>query len=303
MKTALVVGAGGLMGRSIVRELLSTGVEVLTTGRGSEYDYFLDLSFSGSIYLPTVDVVFLCAYHTNVDECERDSSTWTPNVSNQMHLIDWAEGNGVRIVFPSSSYVFGKASVDMGAWFEQDKPSPLNVYGVQKYAIEQRLLSSSHNHLVLRTVAPFGEDDPKQINYPYQIYRSLVMEAPIDQFVNPLHIDDFSSIAVDLANKSQSGIFHIAGDTEITKHSFNHMVAEAFGAAGVAVPFANPRKSFDLHRSARRPRQGSLATFKIVRYGYKVPSLQKGVEQFVKGVLKIEDERVHLSSKTGNRPG
>lgn len=303
MTRALVVGSTGLMGRAVSKELSLRGYDLFQTSRlYNSGTYYLPLeSCPIVLHIPKVDIVFMCAYVTSVDQCERDTSTWIANVSAQIRIIDCAEKMGARVVFPSSSYVFGWDQIPRFSvgFTEEETPTPRNVYGQQKLAVEQRIMASPYNHLILRTVGLFGEDDPRRINYPYQVYNSMVFKAPIDQYINPIHVEDFASIAVGLVEMGQSGIFNVAGDKHLIKHRFATKIAKAFEERGVAVPFPDRAFSSALEQQAVRPRFGSLDTAKVEELGFETPSLEKGIEKFVERVLE-QDAELHLSSTTSS---
>ncbi|WP_223932224.1 SDR family oxidoreductase [Aeromonas caviae] len=90
------------------------------------------------------------AAYTQVDQAQVvPELAYRVNTQAVAKLADAAKRVGALLVHFSTDYVFD-GSGDR-SWREEDKPAPLNVYGLSKWQGEQAILASGCRHLIFRT--------------------------------------------------------------------------------------------------------------------------------------------------------
>ena len=143
MRTALVVGATGLIGRGLTARLRAAGCGVIGASRsmGAEGDLVWDLA-RPPVAWPrnvNVDVTYVCAGPSGLAECEADpDGTRRINVDGVVAVARLAAQAGSRVVMVSTSHVFdGTSAMARPA----DPRHPITAYGAQKAEAEQAVLS------------------------------------------------------------------------------------------------------------------------------------------------------------------
>jgi dTDP-4-dehydrorhamnose reductase len=129
-------------------------------------------------------------------------------------------------------------------------------------------------------VGVFGTERKKK-NFAKQVISSVFLGktvyAPDDQWMNPILSDDLAQITVELAERGAEGIYHVAGDTCVTKYEFAKRVAGYFGYAELVKPI----QSQDMHQKALRPKMGCLDCSGLAVYGIHAPNLDTGLQKFL----------------------
>jgi nucleoside-diphosphate-sugar epimerase len=160
--TDVVTGVAGFIGSRLATRLLADGNEVI--GIDCFTDYYDParkranveklLGNSGfemlELDLAEVDVTDVvagaaCVYHLAAQPGVRGS--WGPgfapyvrnNIVATQRLLEAMRGSGARIVFASSSSIYGEAEVALTA--EDDSPRPVSPYGVTKLSSEQLVMA------------------------------------------------------------------------------------------------------------------------------------------------------------------
>jgi dTDP-4-dehydrorhamnose reductase len=225
-------------------------------------------------------IVYLPAYISGVDWCEEHpGESDGVNVEGCINVIRAAQEMGAhRLVFFSSGYVFDGES--KRPYFPNDQPSPINVYGRQKFEVEKVLARSKIPHLIIRTIGVFGQEEARK-NFVYQVINATLAGkeflAPIDQFMNPIWADDLASIVVELATFGHTGIFHVAGNKCISKFDWANDITEYIKPNTICVT------SEEMKQKARRPRNACLDCSRLEHLEIDVPDYRKGLESFLHG--------------------
>ena len=115
----------------------------------SENGFYLDIcdriNLKGLISLHNPDILINLAALTNVDFCEKNSDlAMEINTNGVRNICDTFKG---KIVQLSTDYVFDGKN---GPYVEEDKVSPLSVYGKTKLEAENIVLSHNSDNLIIR---------------------------------------------------------------------------------------------------------------------------------------------------------
>lgn len=281
---SLIIGSGGLVGSALTRCLPDAlqGVQM----EAKKGQIYLDLIKyetmlkAFSTYRP--QVVYLAGAITDVNKCE-DFGTSVVNVKGSIEVLRLCEQFEAKLVFYSSSYVFdGKKE---SPYTTTDETNPLQMYGKQKLTVEDMILQSEADYLILRTVGIFGQER-KRKNFAQQVLRSVFsgkdVFAPTDQYMNPIWSDDLARISVELVNKREKGLYHVAGNTCLSKYEFARTVAKYFGYENKVKPLTTE----EMKQRALRPAMGCLDCSELLDVGLDIPSFSSGLQKFLmSGVL------------------
>lgn len=161
MLTVAVIGASGLLGRALARELGSrAGWRVVTTAhRRVHGDAFaLDIRDAAAVasFVDRVrpDAIVIAAAERRPDVCERDPAAARALNVDAVRTIASAAGQcGAWVLSISTDYVFDGSTPPYRI---EDRPAPLNAYGQSKLEGERALAQSTNFGCVLRLPLLYG---------------------------------------------------------------------------------------------------------------------------------------------------
>lgn len=224
------------------------------------------------------DVVYLPAAIAHVDRCEESDGTYVTNVRGAITVLRLCESFNAKLVYFSSSYVFNGEKKE--PYSTVDETCPINEYGKQKDTVEKTIFSARDaNYVVIRTVGVYGTERLKK-NFAKQVIDAIFhgrnVFAPTDQTMNPILSDDLAKIAVQLADKNW-GLYHVAGDTCLSKYDFAVKIAKQFALEGMVKPVLTE----EMKQKAPRPKNGCLDCAGLDGLGIKVPPFEQGLARFL----------------------
>ncbi|RMH51366.1 MAG: dTDP-4-dehydrorhamnose reductase [Zetaproteobacteria bacterium] len=143
----LITGAGGQLGRALVRQGAAHQLQAL--GRDA-----LDITDRAAVDRAmaafTPDVVINAAAWTDVDRAEAEAErAFAVNRDGAANLAAACADHGAVLIHISTDYVFD-GSADR-PWREEDPPAPLNTYGASKLAGEEAVRAILERHYIVRT--------------------------------------------------------------------------------------------------------------------------------------------------------
>jgi uncharacterized protein YbjT (DUF2867 family) len=227
-----VTGAFGYSGRAIARRLLAENLPLRnltgTPGRADPFDgrvetVRLDLDDPRALRaaLAGVDVLF----NTYWVRFPRGRLTHAVAVERSARLFAAARDAGVRRVVHTSI----------------TNPSPISrlTYFRGKAAVELALRESGLSYAILRPAVFFGERDVLVNNIAWAVRRLPVFGIPRGEFrVQPIHVDDFARLAVELAASDDDVVLDAVGPEAPVYRDLVATIARAVGASPriVALP-------------------------------------------------------------------
>jgi dTDP-4-dehydrorhamnose reductase len=239
----VVTGAGGLIGRALVKRLNATGL--------SHAD--LDVTRPGDVKRAlaklTPELVINCAV-LGVDECERDpSAAHEVNVDGPAILAEAAEKSEVAFMHFSSNYVFD--GQERHTYSTSDPPNPINVYGRTKLTGECAAFFRCTRVFVVRTSWVFG---PHKESFVSAVHRRLKkgehVRAVSDVWASTTYVDDLADGVSEIIKDGRYGLYHVVNDGACSNESFAREAARLVGAAEDLIDVTT---SHHVHK-ARRPR-------------------------------------------------
>ncbi|MEZ0394093.1 MAG: dTDP-4-dehydrorhamnose reductase [Desulfurococcaceae archaeon] len=286
-----VTGATGLLGFSLVEELVARGYKVYAThhragplGMGDVSWIYVDLGDPDTIIAAvreaSPDVVVHAAAYTDVDGCELNKEqAYRINYEATRAVAAAAQREGSGLIYISTDYVFDGLR---GMYREGDVPNPVNYYGLTKLLGEVAVASSLPNRsLIVRVSGLYGYSPTGKKNFGMAALERLMKGEPVnafhDQYLSPTYTYHLAKSIAKAIEKGLTGLVHVAGD-RASRYEFALMLAEALGADRSLV---NAVSLESARLPARRPRDSSLDTALARSHGLELPPLQECVRHFV----------------------
>lgn len=237
-----VVGARGMVGSKLLRELRERGIEAVAPE--------VDVTDRDLVAPPGCTHVVNCAAYTKVDLAEREEArAFAVNCDGVAHLARAAEG--ARLVHLSTDYVFD--GMLTRPYREDDPVAPLNVYGRSKAAGEMWVKQGC----VIRTSALFGPGGNHFVGAMVRKMRAGErVRVVADQRTRPTFTGDLVDAVIRLLDAQ--GTYHVAGGRAVSWYEFAREIAEELDVRAEIVPIS----SAEYGALARRPLNAVLDTEK-----------------------------------------
>jgi len=241
-----VTGAGGMLGREVVRAAAEHDVLALTHAD-------LDITDRDAVAAVVKDcVVVNCAGFTDVDgaETDEDGATLLNGVAPG-YL-----GSAARaIVHPSTDYVFDGTKRE--PYVESDPTGPRSAYGRSKLAGEQAVAAANPHHLIVRTSWLFGVGGKNFVDTMLGLAGERDEIRVVDDQVGcPTYVGHLARSLVELAANDAYGIQHVAGAGACSWFEF---ATEIFRQAEIDMRVV-PCTSAEFPRPAPRPAYSVLGS-------------------------------------------
>ena len=240
MSRAVIVGASGLIGKSLHRVLRGRGIDVIGTrnsnAAGGELIPFdmrdqrlLDIVPS----LNAEDTVYLLAAYSNPSWIhEHRAEAEALNLIGTQAVLEAARERGAHVVFMSSVEAFDGTK---GEYVEDDATNPLNYYGVLKERIEHQLYARHDRYTVVRTGWNIGWDLSSRcvVKLTYETLRQPGARMARDNVFSIVDVDDTAAALAGLIGRDDIRKIHICADQKINRVWLAQRVIDksAFGAA------------------------------------------------------------------------
>lgn len=277
---SLIIGARGLVGSALARQIPDAilGIPVEAKNPNERYTDITKYETLFKVFSKErPDIVYLPAAIAHVDRCQESQGTDVVNVRGAITVLRLCESFGTKLVYYSSSYVFDGQKKE--PYTIQDEVHPINRYGEQKNIVEKAILTSEAKYAIIRTVGVYGTERLKK-NFAKQVIAAIfsgkTVYAPSDQTMNPILSNDLARISIRLADKYQ-GLFHVAGDTCLSKYDFALRIAKQFNMEGLV----KPKTTEEMQQKAPRPKNGCLDCGGLKELGLFVPSFEAGLVKFL----------------------
>jgi dTDP-4-dehydrorhamnose reductase len=276
----LVTGAAGMLGREVVAAAERLGHEVAAWDLPE-----CDLTDAGAtlaaIRRLEPRAVVNCAAYTNVDAAEADEATATlVNGDAAGNVARACAAAGARLVHVSTDYVFDGSKRE--PWIESDATSPLGAYGRSKLHGEDLVRAELPDHAIVRTAWLFGPHGPNFVSTMLRLASERdEVQVVTDQVGSPTFAGHLAPALVDMAERTDTGIFHGAGSGSC---SWYELTLEAYDAAGVACRVL-PTTAEQFARPAPRPAYSVLGSER--EHPITLPPWQEGVRAHLSALEEV----------------
>lgn len=244
MKSVLVTGGTGFIGRHVVKRLLAAGRSVYVTGReavpdGADHATDSFQSLSSAFLAVNIDTVIHLAAVTNTRADDVDQ--WQVNATDAVEFLRHCHDVGIpRLVYASSCAVYGKGSVPFR---ETQNSEPLNAYGAAKLAFD-RIASTFAVGLRFSNVYGPGEDHKgSAASMVSQMVAAVRAGRPVELYPRCARdIIDVDSVAdaVCLAESLPPGAYNVGTNAAIEYRAVVEEIGNVLGLVTAVKVIDNP---------------------------------------------------------------
>jgi dTDP-4-dehydrorhamnose reductase len=253
----LVTGANGQLGSELVSLCKKREIDVISLTR-EDVDITNRIIVDKFIFTHNPTHIIHCAAMTQVDKCEENPElAMKVNSDGTKNIVSAAKDVGAHVTYISTDYVFnGKKN---SPYTEEDKTSPISVYGVTKLMGER---SVRETDTIVRVSWVCGENGSNIVKTVIKL--SLVnpeLAFVNDQFGTPTFTDDAAERILDLTLNKAPGIWHVSNSGVTNWHEFVETALKLAGKDHTKLK-AISTDELEPKRPARRPQYSALATIK-----------------------------------------
>ncbi|MCH8551936.1 MAG: dTDP-4-dehydrorhamnose reductase [Natronospirillum sp.] len=291
----LITGAGGQVGRALMRVLTEAGLVPVGLTRAQ-----LDITDAGAVAAVLAqekpDYVINAAAFSDVAVAQGDATRcYAINRDGAAVLARACAEQGAAFFYLSTDYVFD--GMQPQPYAETDKPNPRNVYGNSKYEGEEAVREYCPRHLILRTSWVFSEEGN---NFFVRTLERAVAGQPIkgvnDQISCPTWAGHLALVVIAMLRQVDCntdpelwGTYHYCDRGATTRYDFARTIVSQAVQAGMASEIqVTPIESSELQNRAEEARQSVLATDHLFfTFGIR----QRGWRQGIKAALRKIQQR------------
>jgi dTDP-4-dehydrorhamnose reductase len=256
----LVLGSGGMLGSDLTLQL-GNGHFVIGMS-SSDCDITLPEDCRRAVAECSPDVVVNAAAYTDVDGCETNRERcFAVNAEGVKNIASACRKKGVLVVHFSTDYVFDGSKKT--PYFEEDNPSPINMYGSSKLQGERFLREASDSWLLIRTSWLYGlhgKNFVKMIMEKSSAVNNL--EVVNDQVGSPTYAADLATAVKILIEAGKTGTYNFTNRGQCSWHEFACRILQLAGRDDIHI---NAISSKNLKRAALRPAWSVLSTAKYFK--------------------------------------
>lgn len=275
----LVTGASGLLGAAVVRTAAAqghavTGVVGQSTAPvpGATRLLALNLENAGTteaaLALEEFDALINCAAVAEPAQCvAQPERSQRLNVDLPAHLAAWCAARGARFLHLSSEQVFDgeRAPYAIG-----DTPAPINLYGRQKVASEQAVITAHAGAAVLRVPLLLGNSLGGHRSVHEKFFETWAAGKPVKLYRDEVRqictADNLAEALVELcARPDLRGVLHWAGAEPISRWDLGLKMAAHLGVPATPDRLQPMTRADTPEISATRPRDLALDLLPLVR--------------------------------------
>ena len=284
----LVTGAGGLIGRRVLRCLIAEGRDEILPADGPAADRrVLELEDPAELERGLrdlrPDLVVHAAAITSIAGCEAEPErAHTVNVLATEIIARRLAAAGGRLIFFSTDQVLDGRS---GPYADDAPPRPLHAYGRGKAEAERRIQALLPDHVILRPSLVFGPS-PGGRRSAHEAILLAAREGRrlglfTDEFRRPIEVDQVAKTVCLLVRSSFRGRLNVAGSERLSRFDFGRRVCRAFGIDPQCI---EARSAAAMNMHPERPLDLDLDTRKLVElHGVPLEGLDDRLERLAGG--------------------
>jgi len=280
----LLIGKTGQLGGDLIRN--NPDHEIVAPSR-EELDIANREAMLQALQAVEPDVVINTAAFHNVPACETDADrAFLINCVAVRDLASACRKAGARFVTFSTDYVFGGER--RTPYLEDDRPQPLQLYGISRLAGEYAAMAAApNNSIIIRTCGLYGTSGARSKGGNFVDKRiqdastNSCLEMGCDQVVSPTSTDDLSRAVWQLIAHPDlaCGIYHLVNEGECSWYEFTKAIYTIMGLDIEVVPVDRGGMSGEM----RRPLYSVLANTKARALGITLPPWESGLERYIGG--------------------
>lgn len=276
----LITGATGQLGTDLVQVCQSQELIPLSHADLDITDYE---AVKRTLSKLRPEVVINSSAYVSVDEAEMEAEkAFLVNAVGALNLARVCRDLDMVNVYISTDYVFDG---EKGSPYkEDDKPNPINVYGLSKYAGEIFTQNYSPKHYIIRVASLYGKAGArgKKTNFVNRVIQKGLNREELkvveDIFMSPTYTQDASQMIYRiLENRLDYGIYHLVNDGYCSWFEFAKQILIFINCECNIVPI----NSSESGRLAKRPKFSALVNRKLMMFGLKMRSWKEALRDYL----------------------
>ena len=255
----LVTGANGMLGQDLCPILEDLDYEVIETDINN-LDIINELLTHKVMSNEKPDVVIHCAAYTNVDKAEEEfEQAKLINVVGTENVAKACAKNDAILVYVSTDYIFdGKKQAPYEV---DDKPNPINNYGLTKFQGEEVVKKYCKDYYIARTSWLYGHHGKNFVETMIAHKNDEILKVVNDQIGCPTWTVELANGIIKMLEEFEYGTYHICGSGQTSWYEF---AKEIFEYLDISVNL-QPCKTENYPRPAKRPQYSAMNNHKICR--------------------------------------
>lgn len=263
-RTAMITGAGGLLGRSMHARLADSGWRVVALPH-AELDITSEEDVQDSVENIRPDVLINCVATADVDRCEVDPEwAFAVNATGPRFLACACREIGAEIVHISTDYVFDGSK--QGFYTQDDEPNSPSVYGKSKLAGELAVREEADRFYIVRTSWLFGAGGK---NFGSRVIEYARKGGPlkgvIDQTSIPTYAPDLAVRIEEIIDLGVHELYHATSTGPTTWFEFARLALDLAGLQAVKI---EPVTRAELNQRAPRPQNSAMRCLVSEKLGF-----------------------------------
>ena len=293
----LLFGAGGQLGRELVRMSAAHGMPLVALSR-ADADIADQAAVRSAIGRHAPSLVVNAAAYTKVDAAENETeAARRGNELGPAALAVTCAAIDVPLIHISTDYVFDGSKT--GRYLEDDPIAPINAYGETKAAGERAIGGIARKHVILRTSWVYGEFGQNFLKTMLRLAATRdELRVVTDQQGCPTSTADLAAAILSIAprlaaNESVWGTYHYAGRGATTWHGFASRIVAAQAPLTGRTPRVIPIPTREFPTPAKRPANSVLDCAKFARvFGFTGRSWIEETDRITRALVLAEERHV-----------
>lgn len=279
----LLIGATGQLGGDLLRN--NREHEIHAPGR-DDFDLDRPDQMAAAVRDYRPDAIINCAAFHNVPLCEEqpERAFQINSIAVRNLAVLAAEVDSWLVTF-SSDYVFG-GDDKRSPYGENDRPAPVQTYGISRLAGEHAAMSVAPGHsVVIRTCGLYGRSGARSKGGNFVDGRvadakaGRRIEMASEQIVAPTSTDDLSRAVFSLLAHPRlaSGIYHLVNEGEASWFDLTCAIVDILGLNSEVVPVDRGGRTGNM----RRPLYSVLANTRARALGVTMRPWREALAEYL----------------------
>ena len=283
MRRILVTGAGGQLGRAVVRVISENGDTPIPLDHDSldiTDPNAVDTAFASS----QPDFVIHCAAWTNVDGAEDDpEGCYAVNAEGTRNIVSACSAANIPLIYVSTDYVFDGSGER--PWAPSDETTPLSTYGASKLEGE-KAVRQYPKHFIVRTSWVYGEGGKNFVNTMIRLSEGdRQVNVVSDQYGSPTYTADLALLLYRMSKTDRYGTYHAHNEGYCSWYEFAREIFLLAGSSKIPLPI----DTVSYPTKAKRPLNGRLDTDCLSNAGFeKLPGWKEALRRYFKSICEAE---------------
>lgn len=275
----LLFGKTGQLGSAILKDAITLGHTIIAPSK-EKLDFLKkDYLLLDMIYYHEPDVIINTAAFTDTLLCEIDSiKAFQLNCIAVNNIGKICKDLDIQFVTFSTDYVFDGTKEK--PYIEEDKPFPLQTYGLSKLCGEYTSLSYGKS-IVIRTSGLYGKSKKGNFvdNRIKESFHSTRIEISNDQTTSPTYTEDLSEATLNLIvhPKKEYGIYHLVNEGYCTWYELTKEIFNILDIKCEVIPINREGRTGKM----RRPLFSALENTKAKKLGIVLPHWKDALKRYL----------------------